>query len=109
MIPSRRVLIEAQEQNKKLGHENRGFLSESHGFMPIQQPSLKLSSSHQIWDEMAADLPEMFRSLTLRFKLDRMPVLSARADALPDADLLRASAIFGIFAHAYHYVQPDPY
>lgn len=109
MIPSRRVLIEVQEQNQKLGHENRGFLSESHGFMPITQPSLKLPQSHKIWDEVAADLPEMFRSLTLRFKLDRMPVLSAQADALPDADLLRASAIFGIFAHAYHYVQPDPY
>jgi len=109
MIPSRRILLEAQEQNQKLGHENRGFLSESHGFMPTQQPSLKLSDSHRIWDEMAANLPEMFRTLTLRLELDRMPVLSAQAGALPDADLLRASAIFGIFAHAYHYVQPTPY
>jgi len=110
MIPSRQVLVEAEAENKKLGHENFGFLSASHGFMPTSQPSLKLTSPHHaIWDEMASQLPEMFRTVTLRFKLDRMPVLSAQADSLPDADLLRASAIFGIFAHAYHYVQPDAY
>ena len=109
MIPSRRVLVEAEAENKRLGHENLGFLSESHGFMPMETPRLSLSPSHQIWDEMAAALPEMFRRLTLRRALDAMPLLSAAPDALPDADVLRASVIFGIFAHAYHYTQPEPY
>lgn len=109
MIPSRRVLVEAEAENQRLGHENRGFLSASHGFMPTRLPSLQLSPSHRLWDEMAAQLPEMFRRLTLRRELDHMPLLSALPEALPEADLLRASAIFGIFAHAYHYVQPEAY
>lgn len=110
MIPARRILVEAEAENKRLGHENLGFLSESHGYMPTSMPSLQLSSpAHAIWDETAAALPEMFRQLTLRRTLEAMPVLSADPAALPDADLLRASAIFGIFAHAYHYVQPEAY
>lgn len=106
-IPSRRVLIEAEAENRRLGHENLGFLSETHGFMPTSPPLLALPPAYRLWDEMAAQLPELFRCLTLRPELERMPLLDA-AD-LPDPYLLRAAAIFGIFAHAYHYVQPEPY
>jgi hypothetical protein len=98
VIPARRVLNEATETNQRLGHENLGFLSESHGFMPKQQPLLNLPPGYRAWDETAANLPELFRSLSLRRALDRMPILSA-AD-LPDVYLLRASAIISIFAHA---------
>ncbi|MBX3060471.1 MAG: hypothetical protein KF770_28775, partial [Anaerolineae bacterium] len=66
MIPSRRVLVEAEAENKRLGHENLGFLSASHGFMPTSQPLLSLPPTFRLWDEMAAQLPEMFRRLTLR-------------------------------------------
>jgi sulfite reductase alpha subunit-like flavoprotein len=109
LIPARRVLCQAEAENRRLGHENLGFLSESHGFMPIARPRLELPVSHRAWDERAADLPEMFRSLTLRSQLDEMPVLDAGPSALPDADLFRAAAILGIFAHAYHYVEAAPY
>jgi sulfite reductase alpha subunit-like flavoprotein len=107
-IPARQVLSAAEETNRRLGHENLGFLSESHGFMPWELPSLALPPSHQGWDEMAAHLPEMFRTLTLRASLERMPLLSAAKAALPEQYLLRASAIFSIFAHAYYYVEPVP-
>jgi hypothetical protein len=107
-IPARQVLSNAEETNKRLGHENLGFLSESHGFMPRERPLLHLPPSHQVWDAIAADLPELFRSMTLRPAFDRMPVLSAAEDDLPDRYLLRASAMFSFFAHAYHYVEPDP-
>lgn len=107
MIPARRVLTEAEATNRRLGHENFGFLSASHGFMPIETPRLHLASSHQIWDEVAAELPELFRTLGLRRRLDAMPILSA--ESLPDGDLYRAAAILGIFAHAYHYVESAPY
>lgn len=107
MIPIRRVLIEAEAENKRLGHENLGFLSKTHGFMPTSPPLLALPPAFRAWDEMAAQLPELFRRLTLRAELEQMPLLDA-AD-LPNDYLLRAAAIFGIFAHAYHYVQPEPY
>ncbi|MCL4263968.1 MAG: hypothetical protein KJ069_12165 [Anaerolineae bacterium] len=107
MIPSRHVLLEAEAENRRLGHENLGFLSESHGFMPTSPPLLSLPPAFHAWDEMAAQLPELFRRLTLRAELEQMPLLDAAT--LPDSCLLRAAAIFGIFAHAYHYVQPEPY
>ena len=50
MIPTRRVITEAEATNRKLGHENLGFLSLSHGFMPIEMPRLALAKSHAIWD-----------------------------------------------------------
>jgi len=109
LTPARRVLIEAEAANRHLGHENLGFLSEAHGFLPIEQPRLALPPTHHDWDETAADLPELFRTLGLRQRLDHMPILSALEAALPDGDLYRAAAIIGILAHAYHYVEPRPY
>lgn len=105
-IPSRQTLNEATATNERLGHENLGFLSEAHGFMPVERPLLSLPSAFQPWDDYAAALPEMFRTLTLRQRLETMPLLSATD--LPDRYLLRASAIFSIFAHAYFYAQPEP-
>jgi sulfite reductase alpha subunit-like flavoprotein len=108
LIPARKVLDAAVETNARLGHENLGFLSESHGFIPRALPLLRLPLSHQLWDDMAARLPELFRNVTLRPSLDQMTVLSVDEQDLPDRDLLRASVILSIFAHAYHYVEPDP-
>lgn len=107
-IPARRVLAAAVETNERLGHENLGFLSESHGFMPGEPPVLRLPSSHDPWDAVAARLPELFRNLAVRESIDGMPVLSAGEHDLADRYLLRASAILSIFAHAYFYVDPDP-
>lgn len=107
LIPARRVLREAEAENRRLGHENLGFLSETHGFMPSERPRLALPASHRAWDERAAALPEMFRTLSLRHELARMPVLDA--STLPENDLYRAAAILGIFAHSFHYVETAPY
>ncbi|MEP7358964.1 MAG: hypothetical protein ABI847_17070, partial [Anaerolineales bacterium] len=109
LSPARRVLLEAEAANRRLGHENLGFLSASHGFLPVERPRLALPASHRAWDDLAASLPEMFRGLGLRPALDHLPILSAAEDALPDGDLYRASTIISIFAHAYHYVQAAPY
>lgn len=108
-IPARRVLTEAEETNRRLGHANLGFLSASHGFMPVEQPRLSLPASHQTWDEVASELPEFFRTLGLRRRLDSMPILDGTDKTLPDGDLYRAAAILGIFSHAYHYVESAPY
>ena len=109
LIPVRRVLIHAEAENQRLGHENLGFLSATHGFLPVESPRLALPASHSVWDKVAAELPELFRTLDLRRCLEQMPILSGAESSLPDGDLYRAAAILGIFVHAYHYVEPSPY
>ncbi|MEX0658205.1 MAG: hypothetical protein WD080_03645, partial [Egibacteraceae bacterium] len=107
-VPARAVLTRATERAEHDGHENLGFLSEAHGFLPQEAPALALPAAHRAWDDIAARLPDLFRDLTLRAAFDALPVLPATADALPDDALLRAAAILGISAHAYHYADPDP-
>lgn len=109
LIPIRRVLLEAEATNQRLGHENLGFLSRKRGFLSLENPRQALSPSHKMWDEVAAELPELFRTLNLRRRLESMPLLSASEDVLPNGDLYRAAVIFSILAHAYHYVEPGPY
>ncbi|HTE50049.1 MAG TPA: cytochrome b5 domain-containing protein, partial [Kofleriaceae bacterium] len=104
---AREVLTTAERINRRLGHENLGFLSESHGFMPIEPPLQSLPRSHAAWDQAAADLSGMYRTLRLRADLARMPLLGASADELPDRYLLRAASVLGVFAHAYHYVEHE--
>jgi len=108
MIPSRLALTAAEETNQRLGHENLGFLSESHGFMPSTPPRLQLPPAYKAWDDIAERLPELYRTLTLRKTFDAMPELSAAPSDLPDEYLLRASALLSIFAHAYYRVVDDP-
>lgn len=104
-IPARRVLLAASLANARAGHENAGFLSPEHGFMPAQPPRLALPPSHRAWDELAAQLPELARDLCLRAAVDALPELPAGADALPDDSLLRAAALLGILAHAYYHIE----
>lgn len=109
VVPARRVLSRAISTNRRLGHENLGFLSESHGFMPLRPPLLALPAGMRVWDEVAAQLPELCRGLRIRPTLARLPVLDAAEVRLPDEALLRASVVLSYFAHAYHYVGPgDP-
>ncbi|MBC6477190.1 MAG: hypothetical protein GDA56_04775 [Hormoscilla sp. GM7CHS1pb] len=107
IIPARKVLDNAMEINKLLGHENLGFLSDTHGFIPTTVPKLALSSTHKIWDDLAAELPDLCRKLQVRQCLDQMPILMADEKHLPDDMVLRASAIISAFAHAYYYVDLD--
>ncbi len=107
-VPSRAALIQASETNRRLGHENMGFLSEEHGFMPTTPPLLALPPMYKDWDDIAARMPELYRTLSLRSTLDALPILSAAEADLPDRYLLRASALMSIFGYAYHRIQPEP-
>jgi len=107
VVPSRHVLSNAIATTQSLGHENLGFLSETHGFMPSQPPLRKLPATYQAWDEMVENLPELYRTLRLRAALEQMPILSADPDTLPDKYLLRASMIISILGHAYFRIQTD--
>ncbi|MEX1158865.1 MAG: hypothetical protein WEC79_08055, partial [Thermomicrobiales bacterium] len=107
-VPSRQALSRAMALNQQLGHENLGFLSEQHGFLPSQPPLLELPDCHRAWDAMVSRMPELHRTLQLRTAFDSMPLLSAVEDALPDRYLCRASALLSFFAHAYVRVQTAP-
>lgn len=107
-IAAREVVQAAEAHNRQVGHELDGFLSLAHGFLPAEPPLLAFPQSHQAWDDMTDQLPELFRRLSLRRAFDAMPVLDARPAALPDQYLLRASTLLGVFAHAYQYMAIDP-
>ena len=57
---------EAERFNGAAGHENRGFLSWSHGFVPKTPPLTKLDRAFGAWDELAAELPKLYRDMSLR-------------------------------------------
>ena len=107
-IPSRLILNTATQANQRAGNENLGFLSESNGIMPTFPPLLQLPSGYEAWDEMAASLSELYRTLRVRQALQAMPVLSAAKGDLPDEYLLRASVIMSILAHSYYRVEAEP-
>jgi hypothetical protein len=108
VIPSRLILTTASRTNQRLGHENLGFLSESHGIMPAEPPLLSLPAGYEAWDQTAAALPELYRKLQVRAALEAMPVLSAAEADLPDRYLLRASCLMSMLAHAYYRIEAGP-
>ncbi len=107
-VPSRLALTQASETNRRLGHENLGFLSEDHGFMPTTPPLLELPPMYKAWDEIADRMPELYRTLSLRSTFDSLPILNVTEADLPDRYLLRASALLSIFGYAYYRIQPEP-
>jgi hypothetical protein len=107
VIPARRVLARAERQ-RSAGNENLGFLSEHAGLLPYDPPLTSLPETHAAWDRVAADLPGLFRRLTVRRVMDAMPVLPAAAGDLPDKFVWRGCALLGMFAHSYVRVLPQP-
>lgn len=108
IAPARHVLEAAISANDRLGHENLGSLSYSHGFMPRREPLKQLPPSHKAWDEVAAAIPTLFRTYAVRKVLADLPILSAARTDLPDEYVLRASSLFSILAHLYWYSEPEP-
>ena len=108
IAPARRVLDSAIATNDALGHDNLGSLSYSHGFLPRQQPIHQFPSSHHAWDQIAAEIPYLFRMFAVRRAVADLPVLSALPTDLPDEYVLRASSLFSILAHVYWYSDPEP-
>lgn len=96
-VASRQALqqIEAQQD------DHLGSVSSASGFMPWRSPPLRLPESHRGWDEAAADLPAMWRSMSARPVLRELPLLSADPDVLPDDYLWRASVILSALAYSY--------
>ena len=93
VVPSRYVLSNAMATSESHGHENQGFLSESHGFMPSQHPLLRLPPEYQAWDDIVDNLPDLYRTLGLRAAIEQLPTLSADVETLPDKYLDRKSVV----------------
>lgn len=103
--PARQVLEAAQAANDRLGHDNLGSLSYSHGFLPRHEPLRALPSPYEAWNQIAADIPRLYRLYAVRRGVAELPILNA--DDLPDEALSRAAALFGILAHVYWYSEPE--
>jgi sulfite reductase (NADPH) flavoprotein alpha-component len=98
-----------RESNEAMaaGRYDGGFLSERWGLLPPEPPLTALPDSHRAWDEVAANLPDLYRTQTVRAAIDALPLLDANADALPDRYVWRASSLLGMFAHAYFRAEPE--
>src|SRR5689334_208807 len=96
----------AERFNSAVGHENRGFLSWNSGFVPTLVPLTRLSRQFAAWDQLAGELPSLYRDLTLRRRVEQLPMLDASEQNLDNRELLRACALLAIVAHAYWYVEP---
>jgi cytochrome b involved in lipid metabolism len=94
-------LRRAERINARLGHENLGSLGSEFGFVPARPPQQRLPSSHRRWDDIAAQVPQLYSDLAVRTALQRMPVLPADSSALPDSSLLRAATVLGVLGHSY--------
>jgi sulfite reductase alpha subunit-like flavoprotein len=96
----------AEERNERNSHENLGFLSVDRGFLPRTDPRSALPPEFRAWDQIAAELPQLYASLTVRERIAELPLLDASKPNLPDQDVLRAAALLAILAHAYWYSKP---
>jgi hypothetical protein len=106
--PAQRTLRAYELVNLRAGHENAGFLSEAHGYLPVKPPIERLDARFASWDEVAAELPLLYRDLSVRRRLESLSVLDASRDALPKPQVLRACALLAVLAHAYWYADCRP-
>jgi sulfite reductase alpha subunit-like flavoprotein len=106
VVPSRRALDAADRDARTSAAGLHGYLSEDCGFLPRRPPSTALPPSHRAWDDLARDLPVLFRTLGFRAAAHALPRLDAGPAALPDDDVRRATTVLGILAHSWHRVEP---
>ncbi len=76
-----------------------GYLSVEYGFLPPALPLNKLSGIYGIWDQYAAQIPELYFSNQTQEILSAMPMLSV--ESLPNSELPRAALVLSLLAHAY--------
>lgn len=76
-----------------------GHLTLEFGFLPPELPMDHLPASHQIWDEMALQIPNLFLSNRTQAILETMPVLKV-SDLAPEY-WGRAALVLSLLASAY--------
>jgi sulfite reductase (NADPH) flavoprotein alpha-component len=76
--------------------------------VPKLAPLPRLDARFAAWDQLAAELPALYRDLSLRKHAEALPLLDASEQNLEDRELLRAAALLAIVAHGYWYSEPKP-
>ena len=107
-VPARLILRQAEATNAALGHVNLGALSESHGFVSATPPIVDLPPPYNAWTDAAASLPELCDGMIVRRTLEKLPLLDASPEALPDKYLMRASSVLGLLTQAYGAIEMSP-
>lgn len=106
--PALALVTHAEQRNTQNRHENLGFLSWERGFLPKADPRRRLPHGFHAWDQIAAELPNLYANLTVRKRVEELPMLDASKPHLADEDVLRSAGLLAILAHAYWYCQPTP-
>eukprot|EP00594_Rhizosolenia_setigera_P009402 CAMPEP_0178965684 /NCGR_PEP_ID=MMETSP0789-20121207/16463_1 /TAXON_ID=3005 /ORGANISM="Rhizosolenia setigera, Strain CCMP 1694" /LENGTH=1440 /DNA_ID=CAMNT_0020650785 /DNA_START=28 /DNA_END=4350 /DNA_ORIENTATION=- len=105
-LTAREVVMHAEKINEELGHENKGFLSFSHGFAPRLTPITHFPPEFEAWNKLVDLLPSLLSSRKLRKYCDGMPTLDAKL--LPPIFAIRAANVLGFTAHAYWNIGDAP-
>jgi len=77
------------------------------GFLPVEDPILRLPDVYDSWEEVARELPKLLAAGRLRPALDRLGVLDI--DGLPKEEHYhRAMLLLSYFGHAYVWGETEP-
>lgn len=78
-----------------------GDITFEHGFLPRRLHTAALTGPHAIWEDVAADLPDLAFSAKAQAVLSDLPLLPAGPEDLPDHQVKWASTLLGLIAHSY--------
>src|SRR5260221_4785933 len=78
-----------------------GDLTFDHGFMPRTAADQPLTGSHEAWEQLAAQLPELAVSPHVQRVIADLPMLPAGRNDLPDDQLKRGATLLGAMDRSY--------
>lgn len=78
-----------------------GSLTLEYGFLAPRMDVRALGPPHQAWEDAAAMLPRLAFSSQAQTTLDKVPLLPADPEHLPDEQVKRAATLLGMIAHGY--------
>jgi len=81
-------------------------ISASRGFLPLTDPIASLPSSFQAWEVVAAYLPDLIRSKTVREEVERLPAFPTD-DLSSEAEWWRAFCLLTFVSHSYVWCEGD--
>lgn len=96
------VFSEVASRSEQESSHRDDPLSSEFGFIVTTPPVTSFPTSHQVWDDVAQALPAWVGKGTQRAELEKIPLLSAAVDSLPQEYVCRAITLISHLAHAYY-------